>query len=119
LGTCLMSVCFVLAFVVPAGPLLMATALLAGIADGFTEIVYTSRLQAEPDDLRARLFGLSATAETCGFAVGMVTSSALLDGLWRTLVVVGAFHAIPTAGAIGLLVFLSVRRRAGEKPLGR
>lgn len=118
LGTCLMSVCFVLAFVVPAGPLLMATALLAGVADGFTEIVYTSRLQAAPGDLRGRLFGLSATAETCGFAVGMVTSSALLGGLWPTLGVVGAFHGIPAAAAIGLLVFLSVRKNrwVGEKP---
>lgn len=114
-GTCLMSVCFVLAFVVPAGPLLMATALLAGVADGFTEIVYTSRLQAVPDDLRGRLFGLSATAETCGFAVGMVTSSALLDGL-PSVAVVGAFHGLPVVAAIGLLAVLSVSRRAGEKP---
>lgn len=114
-GTCLMSVCFVLAFLVPAGPLLMATALLAGVADGFTEIVYTSRLQAAPDDLRGRLFGLSATAETCGFAVGMVTSSALLDGL-PSVAVVGAFHGIPVAAAIGLLAVSSLPRWAGEKP---
>ncbi|MFC7466477.1 hypothetical protein ACFQVA_00525 [Actinomadura keratinilytica] len=43
---------------------LVAVAACAGFADGWTEIVYTSRLQAAPDRQRSRLFGMSATAET-------------------------------------------------------
>jgi len=110
LGTCLMSVCFVLAFTGVTGPVLMAVALVAGLADGFTEIVYTSRLQAAPDELRGRLFGLSATAETCGFAVGMLASSALLEAL-PALGVVALFHGVALAGAVGLLIAVFVGRR--------
>ena len=110
LGTCLMSVCFVLAFTGVTGPVLMAVALVAGLADGFTEIVYTSRLQAAPDELRGRLFGLSATAETCGFAVGMLASSAVLEAL-PALGVVALFHGVALAGAVGLLIALFVGGR--------
>lgn len=109
LGTCLMSVGFVLAFAVPAGPALVAVALVAGLADGFTEIVYTSRLQALPDQQRGRLFGLSATAETAGFAAGMVSSSALLE-LAPELTVVAAFHGVALLGALGLLAATFVHR---------
>lgn len=108
LGTCLMSVSFVLAFAVPAGPALVAVTFVAGLADGFTEIVYTSRLQELPDEQRARLFGLSATAETSGFAAGMVSSSALLEVL-PELTVVAAFHGVALLGALGLLAAALVR----------
>jgi MFS family permease len=110
LGTCLMAVSFVLAFAVPAGPALIAVALLAGLADGFTEIVYTSRLQEAPDEQRGRLFGMSATAETAGFAVGMVTSSAVLE-IAPALTVVAMFHGVAVLAAVGLLVVTFARRR--------
>ncbi|MFD5778922.1 MFS transporter [Streptomyces sp. NPDC126933] len=115
-GTCAMSLCFVLAFTGIATPLLlMAIVCLAGIADGFTEIVYTSRLQAAPDRERSRLFGLSATAETCGFALGMVAAAAALD-LWTALAVVGVFHGLAFCGALALLLTsLAARRQAGRK----
>lgn len=112
LGTCLMSVSFVLAFAVPAGPALVAVALLAGLADGFTEIVYTSRLQEAPDEQRGRLFGMSATAETAGFAVGMVTSSAVLEVV-PVLGVVAMFHGVAFLAAVGLLA-VTVTRRSVE-----
>lgn len=111
-GTCLMAVSFVLAFAVPAGPALIAVALLAGLADGFTEIVYTSRLQEAPDEQRGRLFGLSATAETAGFAVGMVSSSAVLE-VAPALTVVGMFHGVAVLAAAGLLAVTFARR--GER----
>ncbi|MFJ9034487.1 MFS transporter [Streptomyces sp. NPDC102274] len=116
-GTCAMSLCFVLAFTGIETPLLlMAIVCLAGIADGFTEIVYTSRLQAAPDRERSRLFGLSATAETCGFALGMVTAAAALDR-WTALTVVGVFHGLAFCGAaVLLLISLNGRRKAGRKP---
>ncbi|MFC4857927.1 MFS transporter [Actinophytocola glycyrrhizae] len=110
LGTCLMAVSFVLAFAVPAGPALIGVALLAGLADGFTEIVYTSRLQEAPDEQRGRLFGMSATAETAGFAVGMVTSSAVLE-VAPALTVVTMFHGVAVLAAIGLLAVTFTRRR--------
>jgi MFS family permease len=113
LGTCLMAVSFVLAFAVPAGPALIAVALLAGLADGFTEIVYTSRLQEAPDEQRGRLFGLSATAETAGFAVGMVTSSAVLE-VAPALTVVSMFHGVAVLAAVGLLAATFTRRRTTE-----
>lgn len=110
LGTCLMSVCFVLAFAVPAGPVLVGVTLVAGLADGFTEIAYTSRLQELPDAQRGRLFGLSATVETSGFAIGMVACGPLLEVL-PTLPVVVLFHGVALLGALGLLAAALVRRR--------
>lgn len=115
LGTCLMSVSFVLAFAVPAGPALIAVALLAGLADGFTEIVYTSRLQEAPDEQRGRLFGMSATAETAGFAVGMVSSSAVLEVV-PVLGVVAMFHGVALLAAAGLLA-VTIARRSPVEPV--
>ncbi|WP_244299475.1 MFS transporter [Streptomyces viridochromogenes] len=107
-GTCAMSFCFVAAFTGPPAPVLMAAAVAAGFADGWTEIVYTSRLQATPDRQRGRLFGLSATAEQSGFALGTVTAAAALEAL-PALAVVGAFHGAAVCGALVLLL-LTVRR---------
>lgn len=116
-GTCLMSAFFVLAFTGLSPVALVAVAALAGLADGFTEIVYTSRLQAAPDRERSRLFGLSATAETSGFAVGMVAAAAALD-VWPVLAVVGAFHGTAFCAALVFLLFsLTTPGRAGGPPL--
>ncbi|MET9388963.1 MFS transporter [Streptomyces sp. NPDC006624] len=102
-GTCAMSLCFVAAFTGPPVPALMAAALAAGFADGWTEIVYTSRLQAAPDRQRDRLFGLSATAEQSGFALGTIAAASALETL-PALAVVGAFHGAAVCGAIALLL---------------
>lgn len=110
LGTCAMSLFFVLAFTASAPVPLMAIAALAGAADGATEIVYTSRLQAAPDRERTRLFGLSATVETCGFTLGMVSASAALE-VWPPLLVVGAFHGLALCGAMSLLAASAAGRR--------
>lgn len=105
LGTCLMSVAFVAAFTGLPGPALVAVALVAGLADGYTDIAYTSRLQAEPDRVRSRLFGLTVTAETSGFALGMLGAAVALEAL-PVPAVVGAFHgvALVTAAAFWLLL---------------
>ncbi|MBU7600860.1 MFS transporter [Streptomyces sp. P38-E01] len=114
LGTCAMSVAFVAAFLgLPAiGLVLVATA--AGFADGWTEIVYTSRLQAAPEPERTRLFGLSATAEQSGFALGTVAAAGALEAL-PALAVVGLFHATAACGALLLLLY-AVRRHTPERP---
>ncbi|WP_020392287.1 MFS transporter [Kribbella catacumbae] len=107
-ATCVMSICFVLAFTgLPAG-WLIAVCLLAGIADGVTEIGYVSTLQTLPGQERTRIFGLSASVENFAFGGGMVVAGGLLAA-WPALPVVGGFHGI---ALLGVLVFLllSVRR---------
>ncbi|WP_199807086.1 MFS transporter [Streptomyces sp. NRRL S-455] len=113
-GTCAMSLCFMAAFTGPPAPALMAAALAAGIADGWTEIVYTSRLQAAPDRQRGRLFGLSATAEQSGFALGTMAAAAALESL-PALAVVGTFHGAALCGALILLLFTA---RSRPSPTG-
>ncbi|MFF7310860.1 MFS transporter [Streptomyces sp. NPDC008137] len=112
-GTCAMSLCFVAAFTGPPAPALIAAAVAAGFADGWTEIVYTSRLQAAPDRQRGRLFGLSATAEQSGFALGTIAAAAALEAL-PALAVVGVFHGAAACGAL-LLLLLTVRRRDARR----
>lgn len=114
LGTCAMSVSFVLAFTGLPVPALVLAAAAAGFADGWTEIVYTSRLQAAPDRERGRLFGLSATAEQTGFAVGTVAAAAALETA-PALTVVAVFHGVAVGGAVALSVGLGVRRWVGVR----
>ncbi|MCT2588391.1 MFS transporter [Streptomyces sp. N2-109] len=109
LGTCAMSLAFIAAFTGLPAPLLVLAAGAAGFADGWTEIVYISRLQAAPEAQRGRLFGLSATAETTGFAVGTVAAAAALDVL-PALSVVSVFHGAAVCGAVVLLLSAAGRR---------
>ncbi|MGO4429738.1 MFS transporter, partial [Streptomyces sp. MCAF7] len=109
LGTCAMSLSFVAAFLGLPAFALMGAAVSAGFADGWTEIVYTSRLQAAPDRQRGRLFGLSATAEQSGFALGTVAAAAALETL-PAPAVVGVFHGMAVCGALILLMCTAGRR---------
>ncbi|RKN03572.1 MFS transporter [Streptomyces radicis] len=103
LGTCAMALSFIAAFLdLPAAALVLA-ALSAGFADGWTETVYVSRLQAEPARRRDRLFGLSATVEQSGFALGTVAAAAALEQL-SALTVVAIFHGMAVCGALALVV---------------
>ncbi|GGY05820.1 MFS transporter [Streptomyces hiroshimensis] len=111
LGACVMSAAFIVVFAgLPTVPAIIA-ALVAGMADGFTEIVYISRLQAAPDAQRGRLFGLSASAENTGFGLGMIVSAALLES-FSPLQVVAAFHGLAIALCVVLLAVLL--RRGGR-----
>ncbi|QOV40691.1 MFS transporter [Streptomyces ferrugineus] len=115
LGACVMSAGFIVVFCgLPTAPAVLA-ALVAGAADGFTEIVYVSRLQTAPDDQRGRLFGLSASAENTGFGLGMLVSGALLEK-FSPLHVVAAFHGLAIALCLALL--LSLLRRGGARGPG-
>ena len=108
-GTCVMAVSFALAFTGLPAPAFLLVALTAGLADGVTDIAYTSRLQETPQHLRGRLFGWSATAETTGFAVGMVAAGAALEVL-PAVAVVALFHGLALCAAVGFLLF----RHRGE-----
>ncbi|EFL29664.1 major facilitator superfamily transporter permease [Streptomyces viridochromogenes DSM 40736] len=123
LGACVMSAGFIAVFSgLPTVPAVIA-ALVAGAADGFTEIVYVSRLQTAPDEQRGRLFGLSASAENTGFGLGMLVSGALLE-TFSPLQVVAAFHGLAIVLCAALLLLLVVRGRTrpappAEEPAGR
>ncbi|MEU7106156.1 MFS transporter [Streptomyces sp. NPDC046215] len=115
LGSIVMSAAFIVVFSgLPTVPAVIA-ALIAGMADGFTEIVYVTRLQAAPDAQRGRLFGLSASAENAGFGLGMIVSAALLEYV-APLPVVAAFHGLAIALCAGLLAVLL---RRGAAPARR
>ncbi|MFH8662956.1 MFS transporter [Streptomyces afghaniensis] len=115
LGACVMSAGFIVVFCgLPTVPAVIA-ALVAGAADGFTEIVYVSRLQTAPDDQRGRLFGLSASAENTGFGLGMLVSGALLE-TFSPLKVVAAFHGLAIALCAALLLWLVSRGGTPSAP---
>lgn len=117
LGACVMSAAFIAVFSTPSTGPAMGLALLAGMADGFTETVYVSRLQETPDHWRGRVFGLSAVAENTGFGLGMLLSAALLERS-SPFAVVGAFHGLAIALCLLLLAWLQRRRRRGGGPVG-
>ncbi|RPK92171.1 enterobactin exporter EntS [Streptomyces sp. ADI98-10] len=110
-GTVVMSAAFIAAF---AGFPLAVTAviaLIAGAADGLTEVSYTSHLQTLPATLRGHAFGLSATFENLGFGVGMILVAAALDR-FSPLAVVGWSHGAAIVVAVVFLLRVAALRRA-------
>ncbi len=118
-GTVVMSAAFIAAF---AGFPLAVTAviaLIAGAADGLTEVAYTSHLQTLPATLRGHAFGLSATFENLGFGVGMILVAAALDR-FSPLAVVGWSHGAAIVVAVVFLLRVAALRRAEPAgPTGR
>ncbi|MCQ4207798.1 MFS transporter [Streptomyces longispororuber] len=111
LGTIMMSAAFVLAFAGLPWPVTVSVALLAGAADGVTEVSYSSHLQTLPAGLRTHAFGLSATVENLGFGVGMIVVAAALDA-FSPLSVVGAAHGAAIAVAVVFVARVLRQRRA-------
>lgn len=107
LGVMVMSASFVLAFAGLPPALALPVIVLAGMADGFTENTFTSRVQTLPGKRRAAAFGLAAATENTAFGVGMVISASLLE-LFPPFGVVGAMHGVALVLGAG---FLLVRRR--------
>ncbi|NEC91729.1 MFS transporter [Streptomyces sp. SID12501] len=118
LGTCVMSAAFILAFCGFPAALTAVIALVAGAADGFTEVSYISRLQSVPDERRGAVFGLSATADNLGVGVGMVLTSSALE-FFSPLQVVAVAHGTAIAMALAFLVYLARRRRHPPAPPGQ
>lgn len=115
-GTAVMSALFIVAFTGLSSWPLLAVAFLAGLADGFTETAYLSRLQQVDDHRRGAVFGVVSVAETTGLGLGMVTGAALLDRL-EVPGVVTLTHGAVIVFALSLLGFLTVagvRRRTTE-----
>ncbi|MFI5496349.1 MFS transporter [Actinoplanes sp. NPDC051859] len=103
------SLAFIAAFAGGPSALTIVAALVAGLADGVAELAYVTTLQARDD--RARIFGVSAAAETLGLSAGMLGSALLLD-LLPALPVVALFHGVTIAAA---LMLLGRRRTAKDR----
>ncbi|MFJ2236731.1 MFS transporter [Streptomyces sp. NPDC087859] len=121
LGTIVMSGAFILTFAGLPWTATVLIALVAGAADGLTEVSYTQHLQALPERLRTPAFGLSATVESFGFGAGMIAVGAALD-VFSPLSVVAVAHGVAIVIAV-LFVALVLRRRstppAGAEAEGR
>lgn len=111
-GVMVMSAAFILAFAGLPVWLALPVIVLAGMADGFTENAFVSRLQTLPEKGRAAAFGLAATTENTAFGLGMVISASLLER-FSPFGVVGAMHG---AALVLGLAFLLVRRRLAAAP---
>ncbi|MEU6821370.1 MFS transporter [Streptomyces atriruber] len=114
-GACVMSAAFIVVFAGLPTYVAVAAALVAGMADGLTEIAYVTRLQAAPDEQRGRLFGLSASVENTGFGLGMLVSGALLDR-FSPFQVVGLLHGLAIVLCCGMFVALVRQGRRPEPP---
>ncbi|GLW73273.1 hypothetical protein Kpho02_55720 [Kitasatospora phosalacinea] len=114
LGTIAMSATFILAFAGFPWAVTVPIALLAGAADGLTEVSYTSHLQTLPGTLRTHAFGLSATVENLGFGVGMIAVASALE-VFAPLPVVGVAHG---AAILLALVFVARVLRQRGRPEG-
>jgi predicted MFS family arabinose efflux permease len=103
IGTAVMSAAFIAVFAGLRQPWVLLIALVAGLADGFTEITYTTRVQAEPDPARGLFFGLTAMAENAGLGIGLLAAAGLLE-VWRPLAVAGLMHGVVVLIAVGYLI---------------
>jgi MFS family permease len=112
-GTAIMSAAFIVAFAGIAQPWVLILALVAGLADGFTEITYTTRVQAEPDPARGYFFGLTAMAENAGVGLGTLVAGGLLE-VWRPLGVAGVMHGLVVVLALSYLVVAVARRKSSD-----
>ncbi|MGC4892481.1 MFS transporter [Micromonospora sp. DT31] len=110
-ATCAMSVLFVLAFTGPAMWLLVVVVVAAGMADGYAEISYTTRLQNVEPSRRAHLFGLAGACQNAGFGIGMIISAFALEHL-APFAVIAAAHGLALAAAAA---FLATRLRPPDR----
>ncbi|SOE74616.1 Predicted arabinose efflux permease, MFS family [Streptomyces sp. OV198] len=118
LGTIVMSSAFILGF---AGFPMAATvliALVAGAADGLTEVSYTSHLQTLPETLRGHAFGLTATVENLGFGIGMIGVSAALESFSAFTVVAWSHGLAIVVAGIYLLRLYAVHGAGKEGTSG-
>lgn len=114
LGTIAMSATFILAFAGFPWAATIVVAVLAGAADGLTEVSYTSHLQTLPSGLRTHAFGLSATVENLGFGIGMISVAAALDA-FTPLSVVAVAHGAAIAVALVFVAQVVWQRGASRR----
>lgn len=113
-GTALMSASFIAAFAYVPQPWVLLLALASGLADGFTEITYTTRVQAEPEPARGYFFGMTAMAENAGLGLGLLVAGGLLE-VWRPFGVAALMHGLVVVLAFAYLVVTLVRRATTDR----
>ncbi|MEV0647301.1 MFS transporter [Phytomonospora sp. NPDC050363] len=113
IGTCAMSAFFVLAFTGLPTAVLIPVAVAAGLADGVTEIAYTSRLQAADAGRRTHLLGFAAMTQYAGMGLGSVLAAAAMES-FHPLPVIAAGHVVPAAAAVFFLLLIIHRVRAAR-----
>ncbi|WP_425589197.1 MFS transporter [Streptomyces siamensis] len=114
LGTTVMSSAFILGFAGFPVAVTIGVALVAGAADGLTEVSYTSHLQTLPETLRGHAFGLSATVENLGFGLGMIAVSAALERFSALTVVAWSHGVAVVVAGVYLLRLYAVRGADAE-----
>ena len=112
-GTCVMSVFFVLSFTGLPTALLIPVAVAAGLADGVTEIAYTSRLQAVDAAHRTHLLGFAAMTQYAGMGLGSVLAAAAMEAL-HPFPVIATAHIVPFAASVVFLVLIARRARSAR-----
>ncbi|HEX8092525.1 MFS transporter [Jatrophihabitans sp.] len=112
IGTAVMSMAFIAAFSGLTQPWVLLVALVAGLADGFTEITYTTRVQAEPDPARGMFFGRTAMAENAGLGIGLLFAAGLLE-VWTPLAVAALLHGVVIVLALGYVI--QTIRKPGDR----
>ncbi|NES30184.1 MFS transporter [Micromonospora terminaliae] len=110
-ATCAMSALFVLAFTGLPLWLLVVVVVAAGMADGYAEISYTTRLQHVEPSRRAQLFGLAGASQNAGFGLGMIVGAFALDQ-FSPFVVVAAAHGLALVSAV---VFVITQARSRQR----
>lgn len=105
LATIAMSLSFICLFWSTGFAAIALLSILAGIADGLSEIAYQSRLQEVPDEIRGRAFGVAGTMQTVGFGVGMIACSPLFDRMPPGGVVT-LLHGIPMSLSLAFTWFV-------------
>lgn len=114
-GTMAMSLFFVVSFTGVTSWTLFAVALLAGLADGYSETVYLSRLQTVDEGRRTAVFGAVAMIEQSSLGVGMLISAMLLSVL-PPQAVVTILHGFGVLSGLALLIYVAVRRARARRP---
>jgi hypothetical protein len=103
LATALMSAGFIGIFWLGAWPLLLASAVAAGVGDALSEVTFRQSLQSLPDDARGGAFGTAQIVLNIGFtagvlAVGVAATPARVPGI------VALMHGVALLAAVALAV---------------
>ncbi|MGE5827320.1 MAG: hypothetical protein ACM30G_03025 [Micromonosporaceae bacterium] len=103
LATAVMSAGFIGIFWLGAWPLLLASALVAGVGDALSEVTFKQSLQSLPDDLRGGAFGTAQIVLNVGFTVGVLIVGAAATPS-RAGGIVTLMHGVALLAAVALAV---------------
>jgi Major Facilitator Superfamily len=103
LATAAMSAGFVGIFWLGAWPLLLTSAVAAGVGDALSEVTFKQSLQSLPDDLRGGAFGTAQIVLNAGFTIGVLVVGAAATPA-RMAGIVALMHGVALLAALALAV---------------